>query len=238
MNPALLALLAARRAASTFSPADISGLDLWLRADAITGLSDGAAVASWPDSSSMGNHATQGTADRRPLYRTGQVNGLPAVQFDGANDFLVSNCPVVGAQTRFFVLSVGGGGTYGLWYGASAPAALNNYVVGRLLHSWTGSVETPVASAPVPSSGFAVVAVRYSDATGTYSARLNGTGVAGGAYATNTAGNSQSILGAGSLTGTYPLLGSMAEVIHYPSYLSDVDVARVESYLMTKWGIA
>ena len=83
------------RFGSTFSPADISGLQLWLDAttglyDATTGGSpvttDGSAVARWEDQSSNANHATQGTVNDRPLYRTNH----DSLEFDGGTDSL--NC--------------------------------------------------------------------------------------------------------------------------------------------------
>jgi hypothetical protein len=70
------------------TPADVTGLRLWLKADAITGLSDGAAVGTWSDSSGLGNDATEGTGGFQPTYQTNEVNGLPCVRFDGTDDRL------------------------------------------------------------------------------------------------------------------------------------------------------
>lgn len=53
----------------------------WYKADAITGLTDGAQIASWVDSSGNGLSATQATGIGRPLYRTGLMNGLPVAEF-------------------------------------------------------------------------------------------------------------------------------------------------------------
>lgn len=78
-------------------PSDIAGLQLWLKADAIGGLSDTDPVATWNDSSGVGNNATQGTAGLRPTYRTNQINGLPVVRFDGSDDRLV--VPTTGFPT-------------------------------------------------------------------------------------------------------------------------------------------
>lgn len=64
---------------------------LWFKADAIPGLADSDPVATWPDSSGNGYDATQGTAGNRPLYKTNIVNGMPAVLFDGSNDYLATS---------------------------------------------------------------------------------------------------------------------------------------------------
>ena len=59
-----------------------NGLNVWLKADAIAGLTNGDFVSSWDDSSGNGNHATNSTAIKQPTYRTNVVNDLPAVRFN------------------------------------------------------------------------------------------------------------------------------------------------------------
>lgn len=54
----------------------------WYKADAITGLSDGAAVTSWSDSSGQSNTLTQSTSGAQPSYETNELNSLPIVRFD------------------------------------------------------------------------------------------------------------------------------------------------------------
>jgi hypothetical protein len=48
-------------------------------------LNDGSSVSTWPDISGENNDVTAGTA---PTYRTSALNGNPAVEFDGVDDFL------------------------------------------------------------------------------------------------------------------------------------------------------
>ena len=62
-----------------------SGLLLWLNAGAITGVKNGGAVSIWPDSSRLGNNATQTTTGSQPTYDTGVLNGQPAVSFNSAS---------------------------------------------------------------------------------------------------------------------------------------------------------
>ncbi len=60
---------------------------VWLDA-ARLGLADNTAVSSWTDFSGNNNHATQATGSQQPLYKTAQINGVPAIDFDGTNDYL------------------------------------------------------------------------------------------------------------------------------------------------------
>ncbi|ETR71244.1 MAG: hypothetical protein OMM_08251, partial [Candidatus Magnetoglobus multicellularis str. Araruama] len=62
-----------------------SGLKLWLKTDQITGLSHGQSLTSWEDQSGYGNTMS---ISNTPSYSSGFSNGFPAVEFDGASDFL------------------------------------------------------------------------------------------------------------------------------------------------------
>jgi len=69
-------------------PNTIPGLSLWLKADAITSLADGAQVDTWPDSS--GNTLTVTRDAGTPVFRTNVLNGQPVVRFtpDGESRFV------------------------------------------------------------------------------------------------------------------------------------------------------
>ena len=57
-------------------------------ASRITGLSNGDAVASWPDRSGNGYNATQTSAANKPTYRASGQNSKPYLEWDGSNDVL------------------------------------------------------------------------------------------------------------------------------------------------------
>ena len=59
---------------------------LWLNADSITGISDGAGVSSWSDISGNSNDAAQATSNLQPLFIQGGINGMNTVRFDGLDD--------------------------------------------------------------------------------------------------------------------------------------------------------
>ncbi len=81
------------------SPDSLSELQLWLRAEAITGLADGASVSVWGDSSSNAYSANSVDAgcDIDPTYRTAAMNGRPVVRFSGQDQ----ECLTLGSNYIF-----------------------------------------------------------------------------------------------------------------------------------------
>jgi hypothetical protein len=70
-------------------PTDIASMIGWWKAESIA-QANGTPVASWPASGGTLGALTQATGANQPTYNTGVVNGLPAVTFDGVNDFLAT----------------------------------------------------------------------------------------------------------------------------------------------------
>lgn len=65
----------------------------------------GPEVTQWTDQSGNNRNATQTTPFNRPTLTPALINGLPAVSFDGASDFLTFNLPVngLGGMSIFLV---------------------------------------------------------------------------------------------------------------------------------------
>ena len=85
-----------------------SALELWLSADSITGLSNGDSISNWPDRSGNGRHATQ-TGINRPTHQQSQLNNLPVVRFDGADDHFENTADATysyNARTAFIVYNL------------------------------------------------------------------------------------------------------------------------------------
>lgn len=96
--------------APRLAPNAISGLKLWLDASQIVGLNDGDSVTTWSDLSGNGYDATQGTASKKPVYKTAILNGLAVVRFDGVDDVLTSTFALAGgAKTLVIIAKLSGG---------------------------------------------------------------------------------------------------------------------------------
>lgn len=225
-----------------FLPSDLAGLALWLAADQITGLGDGAAVAQWSDASGLANHATQGTAAMRPLFKTNILNGKPVVRFDGVDDFLTHPVNAPGAFTAFVVArrTTGGSADYQVALNAIAPGntfgatlalkASGSQNWGHYINSWKASsyscLDTWRIMAVVASAGGA-----DTQATdGTTEAQSDASRYPGDAYDRRSIGSDSSF-------NTGYLAGDLAEIILYNSALSVADRQKVEAYLSGKYGI-
>lgn len=81
---------------TVWSPAALTGLQLWLDASDSSTVLEGAAdpaeandpVSQWSDKSGNVRHATQGTLAARPVYRSAAQNGRNVLEWDGTDDFL------------------------------------------------------------------------------------------------------------------------------------------------------
>lgn len=82
-----------------------------IRADDITGVADGGAIATWQKL--VGQDYAQATANNKPTYRaktgTGAINGRPCVDFDGVDDYMTLGGSVdSGAAGDYMMVVVAG----------------------------------------------------------------------------------------------------------------------------------
>ena len=100
---------------SPFTPADFSGLRLWLDAsdtdgDGEDGSDDifGAPLALIKDKSGIGNDATQEINASQPIFVGNGLNEKPVIQFDGSDDFINFN-EINTIRTAFLVIQKNSG---------------------------------------------------------------------------------------------------------------------------------
>ncbi len=225
---------------------------LWLRAQDLGALADGAQVSHWSDAAIGGGHsASQGTPARAPVYRRAAFGGLGGVEFDGVDDrldlagnaFAAAGYP----QTVFVVLRTTDSAGHVVGTGSSGSGFLASYgggvtvngglatlkanSAGSGLHlSGTGAVNSGAAQlvSGVARGGSSAVYVDCA-ARGVSSSAVNPY-----AYTRATIGASD-----GSATGASmdPLAGQIAEILVFPRALSDSARQGVQGYLASKFGI-
>ncbi len=229
--------------AGAFTPASIAGLILWLTGDTITGLADGDPVVTWPDQSGSGNDAAQAVAAKRPTYRTGVLNGLPVVRFDGTDDALkVTGITIPTFNTVFFVAKF----TLAkpIFAEHSVDASFNDGFYnhgssGSMMHvRRTGANHAAVGVLNWMGANWGIVIGRYN---GTHLTRLNAVdqanGVIVGTARVNTNVTDDYFIASRNEAGVFGD-GDIAEFAIYNDPLAVADYQNLESYASTKYGIA
>lgn len=222
------------------------------KADALS-LNDGDPVDTWPDSSGAGNNGT-GTTTTRPLYKQNVRQGLPAVRFDGTDDYIAIDgiaSTLTGADKPFTVFVVAR---------SALEAANHNYFT---LERTTSSipvheifrnasttrsnfrslrrddanvqVSTDVQAAHVGGKA-AIVMESFTGTTTT--GRVNGIRKwKNTAYDVGTATFDSASLGKWRRANLAPLDGDIFEVLVYDQALPESVQDSVGASLSAKWGI-
>lgn len=222
----------------TFTPTDVAGLKLWLKGDGVfwqdgarttPATADGDPVGAWDDASGEDNHATQATANARPLLKLNVKNGLPVVRFDGTDDFLSSLLTVAQPGTVFIVASRSATGERHMIDGTTELARwLVGGDVGGNWVIYAGSVVTTSAQ----DTNWHLHTAVFDGASSSHrvDAASAGSGDAGALALTNP------LIGAGQGHILFHQ-GDIAEVLIYDSALGTTDRDSVEAYLDAKYSI-
>ena len=238
--------------AKEFSPASISGMRLWLKADAGTLDASGnpitvdsTAIATWQDQSGLNAHATQSTPAVRPILRTGAngQNGKPAVYFSGSTSLVSGGVSVAG----FTVFLAFKSSVAGSLYEQSANIGSNDGFVlygtspytlqvkkGGVFNALNTSLNWSVGASPKLTTH------RYNGTSASHTLRLNKSAVSttvqtAGDPGTTVSNNVIYIASRGA--SSVFMTGFIYEMIVYNGSLSDSDVIKIENYLSTKWSI-
>ena len=221
-----------------WTPESLSGLVVWLDANKITGLADGAEVLTWTDASTAGNNAT-GNSGQVPVYKVGIQNGRPIVRFDGAGDILTiaglgtGSFNGISKGTAFVVFSPASDIEYAILYFSSINTGFWRWSGdGNGYMALFRSARLEGAPTTQPTTGWHLHTIRSGPTNG-YDIRRNG--VLSVDVAASWGVSTNAILGL-EYAGT-DLAGDIGEVILCNDELSDAVVATAETNLATKWGI-
>jgi hypothetical protein len=245
-----------RPASSGFNPRQISGLALWLDgADASTLFqnSDGTVPATatsdpvgyWGDKSGNARHATQTTAANRPTVSTTTLNGRRTLGFDGSDDRLDIAALDTTPATVFSVVRHNSGTTtaartpYAFSDGASYLHAQfiqsgASQMIG-LTHNSSRSSFT-ADKIDVLGASFLLTSSQSSVGGGLVG-RVNGSGLPFTVAVQDAGGANRVGCRFRNSANDQFWNGQIAELLVYQSDLTDAQIARVERYLASRWGI-
>lgn len=236
----------------TFSPLQLSGLLAWFDAgDAVTIFQDSGfaspatalndPVGGWRDKSGLGNDVFQVTSNKRPLLKPGGLNGLATLLFDGANDVLISASNFVAGSAGLSLFMVAKATTTGanatlagVELTGKLQKASTNFATGYISangSSWTTQVTGTSLDTNWHLFGF------VSGSTETYLRRDladNGSRLASGPSSLGSSANAFGIFGRALAEFC---AGEVGEVLVYNRPFTTSQVASIEGYLRSKWGI-
>lgn len=213
--------------------ADLHNPSVWLKADAIPGLADGAAVASWPDSAGNGNNAVQVTGAKQPLFKTAIVNSKPVIRLDGSNDELAGAMTSGATKTVLLVARKRSApiGSSEMLISLGDDQVLSNSGLSALGWAhWNGAAGTAIGG---DVTAWAVLTLKY-ESLSSVKFYLNNVLVATADPADTFASAVAFNLGAssaGSGFGNYDI----AEVLIYDTALNDSEQFDVYAYLEAKY---
>ena len=229
----------------------LSGLRLWLKADAGVTKDSSNLVSQWNDQSGNNYIATQANNDTMPLWVDNVSNGKPFLRFNGTSDFFRTNFKGMGGtELTFFIVAKGnnlqsiirlqtqhlnGNGDPNIVY----PYTLSDSSFGFIVQDpHTNSISNIPSG--LPNNTLAIGCARYkANATNGMQAFVNQTMFAQ-TTPTTTLPYEPLYIGqynGNGLGGTQFTNGDVAEIIIYNRAVNETERESITNYLMTKYGI-
>lgn len=220
-----------------------------------TALAATGTVSTWNDinpQTSSPNNATQGTIASKPRYITNTINGLPALNFDGVNDYLQMTNILATNFTVFVLLQTNNAG-FGLagdqaysnsgilWadIGGLANDSIPLAIGGGVVKTFVGGgfEITANGSTAVNNNRPNVVTITRSMSSGVLSLYVNGVSNGSVTGSSNVVLTANPVLSIGGNIGDVRYYtGNLGEIIAFNKLLTNTERVSVEQYLATKWG--
>lgn len=233
---------------NTIIPSD--SLTLWLNADmSLSGVGDGESISVWYDLSGKENNGTQDNSSYKPVMATNQINGLPAVSFNGNSYFSLPSAQeleVVNKDYEIIIVASTASSQRTLLFGNSytsgyAPNIWLNYDQGFLFNgnSYNGNDFTVGESGEYSNDEYHVFNVIGTDTEGSiridnvpkrldesesYRNSVNGDWIVGA-----------SVRSDGYISDYFN--GQVAEIIVYNKKLSSLERFEINEYLSDKYDL-
>jgi len=227
-----------------------TGLQLWLKADSITGIEEGGGVATWTDSSGNGRNAVQSTSSEQPTFTSAGI-GPAALKFDGVNDDMEVPFSAFFNSEEFTVFCVAKSnataGDHTVVSSIESGKGFALFMDMRVKYStafWRGGGgDDGITSAAnsVVNTGAQIMTYVMDDTdadsqSDTVTLFVNGRQEAQDTSSVDYVPNGSANLKIGEMSGDF-FDGQIAEILIYNSVLSDDDREQVEGYLSVKYGI-
>jgi len=226
-------------------PTRIQGNVLWLdAADDVTITETSGDVSQWDDKSGLGNNVLQATPADQPNSELNTINGIPAIDFDGANHelkmttfpaltkfsvFVVARYDSVGANQTIFELSptVGSNNGVKFYYNdvANASRVLVEEAGEQKIVSRTEDAKLHIYAATLDGFNLRYYLDEFDSEVATIASGI----------LSNTIANL--VVGGLNDTSSQKLKGTIGEIIIYDRLLSESERETRFDYLERKWSV-
>jgi hypothetical protein len=228
-------ILATPKPAAALPP--VGGYSAWYDAAQIVGQADASALAAWPDLSGNGRHLSATGTAQPTYYKTTSaklVNGLPAVWYDGTNNYMTVTTFGAPLAQPFSLFAVWGANVYtgnAMLLMSDLGASIWHFgtFIDSHYHAYLGATLEGATSLIVDGLAHLENAVINGASSSLYLDR--GLLVSGNAGAVPISSLAMCTNSSG-----LRVAGMICEALIYPSALSTGDRQAVENYLRTKWG--
>lgn len=221
------------------------GLQLWLDGTAVDNfeLAAGNKCFLAKDRSQYLRNFAQATSANQPTYVLAAINSLPALRFDGVNQFMTFSDPTLSwlantSFTFFYVASKTAKTTSSFVIGGQGTATRSNlafgYTIPTSLRAVFGNDDINAIVPAVTPGQPEVYAIRYDNLNNRREVRRNGITVALGA--SDGAPSNMTGQAIGRYLSTYGQF-DLGEIIIYNRAISDYEMGQVERDLISKWTI-
>jgi hypothetical protein len=214
------------------------GLMLWLRADAGVTLTAGG-VGIWRNQAESGDQATQTVDEAQPTLSEAGINGRPAIDFDGLNDFLglpAGAGDFSAGLTVFVVAEQDTAAGYNAFLEFSNGSEIDDISVGRWQDNLHYEVTLNWLVGPPATLGEPQLATLVHGSEGSIQLRHNGTTTAAGLFALPANVERQmNFIGRSLYLENQAFDGRIGEILVYDYGMFPEELSQVESYLKERW---
>jgi hypothetical protein len=220
----------------------VSGYTGWYDASQISSVTlNGTKVSTWKDVSGNAYNISNATSSTQPAWTTNTLNGKNVLTFSNSGGtFLTGYLPALGTNYTVFIVirntntvSLVGA----LWLGSDSTTAgfISATTNGNTWYGEAGSLYSPVSVSMTNNTWYRVMHKVTSGTSNKIS--LNDSTSATNSSSSLNTGASLTLGGYWSTGSGYNFGGDIAEIILYPSSLTDAQCTSVDTYLKTKWGL-
>jgi len=220
-----------------FSPVDIDGLCLWLRADLDVTYDESNRVSAWADQSGNGEDFVQSTDAKKPVYVANALNGKPILRTDGVDDFMAnSTLSSASKDFTFFIVHEPDALTTSYIYLFSIQTGYMNIAHTIGTEKKTGIYDGTYRAVALATDNWQILVWKLDATNDKIYMWRDGASLGNKPYTELAMGGNIGIFAKHDGSGNrYP--GDTAEIIVYDSVLSGADRQKVEKYLSKRYGI-